>query len=289
MKLLTKNLNMNRIFVLSAIGASALLVQNTEASLLFSDGFNYTSGDNLGAGSTTPPWTATATPASNLSIGSTDLTYAGAPDPGGNGLVMTQSATSGLPVYAALNSSITSGSVYYSFLIDCTTAPTTASYLTSLTSSVHPGANGVTSDALAVYGNKATGGTTWELGIRIDGSSAAYDPTALTVGDTYLAVVEYTFNGTTPSASLFIDPTAGGTQPAAVVTLNGIQAAANPDISDVSFKAQTSADGNYIFGNLNVGTTFADVNPASAVPEPASLALIGLGAASLGLMRRFRR
>lgn len=281
---------MNRIFILSAIGASALLVQNTEANLLFSDGFNYTSGTDLGTSPTSPTWTATATPSSFLAIGSSDLTYAGAPDPGGNSLVMTQGAA-GLPAYASLGTSITSGSVYYSFLIDCTTAPTASSYLTSLTSSTTPQPNGVSSDALAVYGHAGSSGSTWELGIRIDGSSATFDPTALNVGQSYLAVVEYTFNGAAPTAALYVDPTPGGTQPGtANVALTGTEAAADPNISNVGFKAQTSLDGDYIFNDVNVGTTFADVDPGvSAVPEPSSLALASLGALSLGLLRRFRR
>lgn len=282
---------MKKLILLPAIGAAAILTQTSEASLLFSDGFNYTPGDDLGAGSTTPTWTATATPTSNMAIGSQDLTYSGAPDPGGNSLILDGGAAAGVPAYAALSSSITSGSVYYSFLIDCTSVVQTSgavSYLTSLTPSEHPGANGTSTDALAVYAkyNPSAGSSTWELGIRINGASATYaSADVLNEDQAYLAVVEYTFNGTTPSASLYIDPTPGGTQPTANLTLAGTEAAADPDISDVSFKAQTAADGNYIFNDVYVGTTWADVDPT---PEPTTMALAGIGALGLYLIRRRR-
>ena len=48
---------MKRLSLLVAVGVGCMLVQSAQATLLFSDGFNYTVGDNLGAGSTTPPWT----------------------------------------------------------------------------------------------------------------------------------------------------------------------------------------------------------------------------------------
>jgi hypothetical protein len=38
--------------------------------------------------------------------------------------------------------------------------------------------------------------------------------------------------------------------------------------------------------DVRIGTTFADVTPFNAIPEPASLALLGLGA--LAFLRRRR-
>src|ERR1039458_7689831 len=125
--------------VLIAVGACALIIQNAQATLLFSDGFNYTAGDFLGAGSTTPPWLLqSSTAAAQLSISTPNLTYPGLQDLGGNALTVNSGVAS-VRGYAALSSAVTSGSIYYSFLIDCTALPTSNSYLTALTPTAGPG------------------------------------------------------------------------------------------------------------------------------------------------------
>jgi len=107
----------------------------------------------------------------------------------------------------------------------------------------------------------------------------------LSLNTTYLVVLEYTFGGT---ATLYFNPTPGNAQPAATVTLT--PTAYVTDISDVGFKAQTpTVIGNYIFDNMMVGTTWADVTSVSAVPEPGTLALGGLGMLGLMAARRLRR
>lgn len=261
-----------------AVSCSSL---NLRASVLFQDGFNYTPGDQLGAASTTPPWTGSTS--ANSVIGSSDLTYSGLQDLGGNDLVLTAGAAAGAPVSAALSSSQTTGSIYYSFLVDCTALPTANTYLTALTPASKPGPNGNTTDAIDFYARNS--GSGWEVGERTTGDSATFASTVLSLNTTYLVVLEYTFGG---SAQLFFDPVAGGTQPGSA-TISLTPTSYVTDVSDVGFKAQTATTiGNFNFDNVIVGTAWADVTP-TATPEPGTFALAGVGALALTFARRLRR
>ena len=275
-----KPIIMKRLMSMVMVGLGLFSFQNARATLLFSDGFNYTSGNDLGYNSTTPPWTATASATANMSIGSANLTDSPLQNLGGNDLVLTSGAAAGAPAYASIGGAQNSGSIYYSFLIDCTSIPTASTYLTGLTPSTHLGLNGSGTDALDLYAKSS--GTGYVLGVRTV-TSSSYSTTVLAANTTYFAVLEYTFGGT---AQLFVNPTPGGAQPG-TASASSTPATYVTDISAVAFKAQTStAIGNYLFDNVMVGTTWADVTPA---PEPTTLALSGLGILGLSLLRRVRR
>ena len=282
---LSESCNIMKRLSFIAVGVTCLLFQSAQAAPLFSDGFNYTVADNLGAGSTTPPWSLqSSTAAAQLSISSPNLTYSGLQDLGGNALTVN-SGVGSVRGYAALSSSITSGSVYYSFLIDCTALPTANSYLTALTPTAAPGPGGTATDAIDLYARNLSTG--WQLGLRTTGLSASYSGTQLALNTVYFGVLKYTFGATTPTAQLFLSPVPTGAEPGtASVTLTGTANVA--DISDVGFRAQaTGVVGNFVFDNVMVGTTWADVT--TAVPEPATFALAGLGMLGLVFARRMRR
>jgi len=266
---------------LVAIAATCLAFQSVHAQLIFSEGFNYTPGTGL-ASKVNPgnsvAWTGGNT--SELQIGSSPLAYTGLQLLTGNDLVYTSSG-SGSTSYNTY-SAVTSGSIYFSFLIDCTTLPTANNYIMAL----NPGINtpGGSSDALSTY--VGASGTGWKIGVRTTGGgSGAVYSSALTLGTTYFVVEELTL-GSAPTVNLYVDPTPGGSQPGTPTATQSTATAIN-SVADVGFKIQSATTtGNFDIGNLLIAPDWADVTP-QAVPEPSTLALAGLGL--LGLVARFRR
>ena len=266
---------------MAAVATTCLTIQSARAALLFNDGFNYNAG-GLNASDVSPAGlsgNAWSSGSSHITVVSNNLTYSGLQDLGGNAVqdVWGVSAGSVVNTYTAQ----TSGSVFYSFLLNCTVAPTVNTYLTALNPGT--GAPNGSSDALQVdMGPGGAGG--FVVGLRTAGASITSASTVLSLDTTYLIVAEYTFGGL-GSASLFLDPVAGGSQPTADVTLAGNGTVAS--LADVGFKAQTTtAIGTFLLDDVRVGTAWADVTP-TASPEPSTLALAGLG--GLLVAARFRR
>jgi len=264
-------------------GIVAVCCQSARAQLLFSEPFNYTPGSGI-AGLVNPgnsnAWTGGS--ATELQIGSSQLTYSGLQESPGNDLVYTSggSASTSYNTYSA----VTSGSIYYSFLINCTTLPTANQYISALNPGV--AVPGGSSDAMAIY--VGASGTGWKIGVRTTGggSGAAYSG-ALMLDTTYLVVGELTL-GSAPVANLFVGPTPGGAQPGTATATQSTATAIN-SIDDVGFKIQTATTaGNFQIGNLLIAQDWADVTP-QASPEPSTFALMGLGSlAGIWKLRRRR-
>lgn len=267
---------------LLAVVAAFLASSSARATLLFEDGFNYNAG-GLNASDVSPAGlsgNAWSSGSSHITVVSNNLTYAGLQDLGGNSIqdVWDVSAGSVVNTYTAQ----TSGAIFYSFLLNCTTAPSANQYLTALNPGT--GAPNGSTDALQVDIGPGSGGG-FEVGLRTAGQSITMLGTSLALDTTYLVVAEYSFAGS-GTATLYLDPTPGGAQPAASVTLAGNGSVTS--IADVGFKAQSSTVGQADIDNLLIGTAWADVTPASiATPEPSTIALGGVGL--LLLTARFRR
>jgi hypothetical protein len=266
---------MKRLSLIAAMGVGCLLFQNAQATLLFSDSFNYTAGTDLG-GNVNPgnsiAWTGTST---NLAIGSGSLTYAGLTTAPGNELSILN-VTSGTSVNTFANQ--TSGQVYFSYLFDPTVVDGANDYLIAL----NPGTTAPGGSGDVVNGYSYKSGLFEVRGAAA--SASAGTGTALTLGTTYLIVEEIDL--TADTASLWVDPSSssfGGTAPTATATITGLTPGESVD--DVGFKAQATT-GDFYVGNLLVGTTWADVTPT---PEPTTIALSGLGMLGLVLARRMRR
>jgi hypothetical protein len=276
---------MKRHHQLLAFGIALCLFQSAQATLFYTEGFNYTSGPLGGNDS----WIGAS---GQLQVGSANLTYSGLADAAnpGNDLLVNQGAAGSMTVNFN-GSAITSGSIYYSFLAEATTLPTANSYLTDLLPT--GGSPNGSGDPLSVYVGQQVAGSQFRIGVRHSGagSGATYTTSPLfTAGAVNLFVVEYTFVPGTANdtVSLFVNPTPGGSQPTADVTLSaaGTDAA---NLQAIGFKANSGTTaGNWIFDTLRVGDTWADVTPA-LIPEPSAVALLGFGILGLALWRRVRR
>jgi hypothetical protein len=261
------------IRLLLVASASCLLLQNANATLLFSEAFSQTPGALGGA---VNPGNSTAWSGGNagLNIVSGNLTYPGLADQGGNELdVSNQTAGTSVNTFA----NTTTGQVYYSYLLDVTTADGANDYVTAL----NPGSGGPngSSDAIDQY-IYASG----KIGLRTAGATTVtLSSPLLSLNTTNFVVLEYDFSAQT--AYLYLNPTPGGSQPAATLTLASVTAVSA--IDNVGFKAQ-STTGNFLVDNLLVGTTWGDVTP-TVVPEPTTVMLVGAGLSlMLGLVRRRR-
>ena len=113
------------------------------------------------------------------------------------------------------------------------------------------------------------------------------------VGDEVFVVGQYQFvdaaaGGFGDIARLWINPTPG--VPLGVLTPTLVAPATLPNMGGTlaleSFhvRGDTNSPGNFLLDNIRVGLTYRDV----VVPEPAALALLGIGVAIVGLRRRLR-
>jgi hypothetical protein len=256
------------------VGVGCMLFQSAQATLLFSDAFNYSPG-NLGGNVnpfTTVAWSAGS---ANLTVVNQNLTYAGLVDTGGNALQINNGVAAGT-IYNTYTSQ-TSGQVWYSFLFNATAADSANNYFTALNPGVATPNGG--SDAIDAYYYSSG-----KIEVRANAQSAAAGTgPVLTLGQTYF-IVEM-IDLTAHTASLWVDPTIGASAPTATATLSGITATA---VADVGFKAQAAAGGPYLVDNLLIGTLWTDVVVAP-VPEPSTFVLGGLGMFGLILVRRMRR
>ncbi len=260
---------------LISAGIISVCCQSAHAQLLFSEAFNYTSGSDLGGNLNPSSGNTWSGANADLAIGSTQLTYPGLQEAAGNDLIDLNNGSGANSTYNNYTTAVTSGSTYYSFLINCTTLPTGNSYLTSLNpAGTAPNGNG---DDLAIY--VGTLGSGWKIGVRTGNkaSGAIYDTAdTLATGTTYFVVAELTL-GSTSVANLYLDPLPGGSQPGTPSATQSTTEALT-SVGDVGFKSNsgTTVGGVEDFGDLLIAQDWADVTPA-AVPEPDTLALLGGG------------
>lgn len=268
---------------------SCLLVQSANATLMFTEGFNYTAGTGL---SGNDGWTGGG--AAVLTINSGNLTYPSLADasPSGGALTLTSGVSANTDVNTFNGSAVTSGTVYFSFLLTPTTLPTANQELMDLLPTGATGLAGSTAP-LAVYVGQQTAGVQYKIGVRHGLSGATYATGSwATLNSTNFIVVAYTFNPSTAddTVSLWVNPTPGlGSAPVADVSFGNPALADAANLQVLGIKAQSAAtQGNWIFDTFRIGDTWGDVTP-TVVPEPSSVLLAGAGIGMMVMMIRRRR
>jgi hypothetical protein len=242
------------------------------------DGFNYPVDSTL-AGN--PGWTplntgtAPVVAAGNLSVsGLASSSGNHVSTPGGN----FQEAI------LALGSTTTTGTVFFSFAVNLSAAPTVAAYSFAL-------ATGNTNYGAAVWLQASDTGFQIGLSNRSN-STPNYASSVLALNQTHYVVGAYTFvEGTAnDSSQLWINPAAssfGSSAPAA--TLSAIGGTDLAGISQFLIRGVVGTP-TFLVDELRIGTSYASVTPA--IPEPSTYAAI-LGllvlAGAIAVRRRGRK
>jgi hypothetical protein len=247
---------------------------------LFQDSFNYTNGNLAGQGS----WIGygTGTP---IQVQSGNLSYTGFGLSSGSELAMNALGTNG--AYSTF-SSVSSGSVYCSFLLAVTGPPNNLS----------------SANFFATLGNSSGYGCALALGVMAEGpitvtnfwmaygsvEDVPVTSTTLSLTNMHLVVLSYNFapGANSNSCSFWLDPSSStfGNAPAPTPTATVAAMGGPPDpVSSVNEFTWLNANTNLVVGDLSIGTTWADVTPT---PEPASWNFAAAGVLLLFGMRRWR-
>jgi hypothetical protein len=167
-----------------------------------------------------------------------------------------------------------SGVVYYSALIKVldatqldTNTSTTGSYGLSLTSVASAT---TTAFHARIYTKQGTNTSSFQVGILNGSGGATTTPTFITnnllVGTTHLLVVKYDLVSNT--ASLFVDPTPGLTEPTANVTNSTGTTTAPTTIAGFVIRqggTATAGSGNVEIDEIRVSNTWVEVTPAGTM------------------------
>jgi hypothetical protein len=164
--------------------------------------------------------------------------------------------------YRPLAVPATNGCVYFSFLINFLTEPGDY-YLLGLTQSTNAAPGGGADDPLdLIDGEPST--NVYNLGVRAMGGATSWMDYAflLNTNVTYFVVMKYNF--TNGSASLFVNPPAGNTEPSPpdVVSL-ATNNTPVPDLSYVYLRVGSSIAGSFVVSGLRVASTWEEVTPAT--------------------------
>lgn len=200
--------NMKKLYILaSLLIATATFAQQAPP---FYEGFDYAAGATL---QTQPLWNTLNT-GDDLAITAPSLSYVGLPASTGNKV-----SFGGAGIDASKDFAVqTTGSVYYSFLLNVTDLSAT----TSTTGGYCAGLISTGSTFGATLWLKKIDASTFNIGVnpRTTAANTAFGATAYNVNQTYLIVVNYTFNASTADdvVKVWVNPTLGGAEPTETAT-----------------------------------------------------------------------
>jgi hypothetical protein len=245
---------MKKTFVLFFV-LTFLFSFTSNAQLLLEENFDYPAGDTL----LNHGWNITGTSTTNpITVASAGLSYAGYPSSGiGNAASLT---TTGQDINKKYTDSVTSGSVYASFLVSVTSAQTPGDYF------LHLGVNPTnTFDFFARAFVKLAANGNLAFGISKSSVNASnpvvYSDSIYTTGTTYLLVVKYTLNDglTNDTINLFINPVISSIEPSASLTAATTQTDA-VSLGTVNLRQGGISNApNVVVDGIRVSTSWSDV------------------------------
>lgn len=235
----------------------------TKAQLLV-ENFSYTAASAIVTQNSWAQRYASGTGGSAAVVSASGLTYSGYSG-SGVGNALTLASTAGEDVYKNLSNSVTSGSVYVSFMlkVDFTIASTGGFFLGCATSQV----NSV--QRTRIYIRTGSIGGTFNIGLaKNSGLTTTWAGTDYSIGTTYLIALKYNFNaGTTldDTYSLWVNPSVTGTEDPSPILTN-VSDAAVADLTSFGSivlyqggaNGNTSGTGVTIDG-LKVSTSWAEI------------------------------
>jgi len=243
-------MNSVRLAGLLALLVSASTGALAQVTLPFHDAFHHPAPTNLaGQGS----WLAAAD-SGTIRVAEGNLTHPGLTNSTGNKVTLLPSGTAAR-TYVPFTTQ-TTNSFCLSFLLKVNTRPsaqTLIAYASGATASD-------TTPSLGIF-LRATG----ELAVGVNTSSPQFSSPVLTLGETYLIVIRYTF-GSPRLAEVWINPTSlGGDAPTPTGSAANTE---NVNLAYFLWNTASSGGGSFEVDEFRLGPTYASVTPPSGTLPP---------------------
>ncbi len=203
-------------------------------------------------------------------------------------LQIAKAGSSSRTYYRSIGSSLSAGSVYFSFLMNVSVNPVSSDEIVcELVPAVANGsypANPITTDPLTLHVRQGMDSSHFNLGLQSLGGTVSWAGVSLADGTDYLIVLEYTFGSGQP-AQLYINPLPGAAQPAANATAIKGSTVEPANLGTILFwesSTATSITGSYDV--MRVDANWTNVTPSgSTTTNPPPMRLLFLGDSLLGI------
>ena len=202
-------------------------------------------------------------------------------------LQIARAGTSSRTYYRNIGTSLTNGSVFFSFLMNAGVNPTTNDEIMCELNPAVPGgsypANPTASDPATLHARQGADTNHFNLGVQTLGGTVSWASASLADNTDYLVVLEFTFGAGQP-CQLFINPVPGAAQPAASATATKGATVEPANIGTILFwESSTNTTGTFSYDVMRVDASWANVVPANDTENPPVMRLLFLGNSLLGI------